>query len=308
MKALLVILVIAAASAEVTYSNEELHSIALDFVKGFLTGLGETKSIEDLEKCMTNIEAIIVKIKEAFEEIKKMTMEGIIKGITDLIAAFKEIADIIKPCTTGYTVLEKLIKAIYNTDYQKILAKFLKHIFEFITWVTTAVECFNTGDYNCVGKQLGMLMKALFLDETLENANPAVDFILGFLIGIGDNPSEHNIEKCAKDITNFIEHLKQALEEFKKKKLKNIINAVKILIDAIKDFINGIKPCAAGLKNFEKLIKALIHPDIKKIALRLLTHIGKIIKDLTAVISNFKSKNFKAAGTALGDLIKMIFL
>ena len=307
MKALLVILVIAAASAEVTYSNEELHSIALDFVKGFLTGLGETKSIEDLEKCMTNIEAIIVKIKEAFEEIKKMTMEGIIKGITDLIAAFKEIADIIKPCTTGYTVLEKLIKAIYNTDYQKILAKFLKHVFEFITWVTTAVECFNTGDYNCVGKQLGMLMKALFLDETLE-AKPALDFIMGFLIAIGDTPEEKNLEKCAKDINNLVSNIKKALEEFKKKKLQNIIAGLNILAKAVKSFLDGFKPCAQGLNNFQKVIQALTHPDFKKIAARILKNIGKIIADVQKIISDFQSKNYKGAGTELGNLIKLIFL
>ena len=131
---------------------------------------------------------------------------------------------------------------------------------------------------------------------------------MGFLIGIGDDPNEQNIEKCAKDITNFLENLQKALEEFKKKKPKNIINAIKILIVAVKEFIDGIKPCAAGLKNFEKLIKALMHPDVKKIALKIATHIGKIIGDLGAVINNFKSKNFKAAGTALGAVIKVIFL
>ena len=243
MKALLVILIIAAASAEVTYSKEELHNVALDFVKGFLTGLGETKSIEDLEKCMKDIEDIIVKIKEAFEEIKKMTMESIIKCVTALIAAFKEIADVIKPCTTGYTVLEKLIKAIYNTDYQKIVAKFLKHMFEFITWVNTAIECFNTGDYNCIGKQVGMLMKALFLDETLE-ANPALDFIIGFLIAIGDTPNEKNLEKFAKDVTDLLENIKKAIEEFKKHKPTNIINGLNIIVKPATSFLDGIKPCA----------------------------------------------------------------
>ena len=167
MKIIAVFLLIAAVTAgtinpEPILSEEDPIE---EFVKGFLMGIGETKSIDDLMKCIKEIESIIANIQEAFILIKTMTIENIIKGINKLIEAVQNFTEMIKPCSTGYKVLEKLIIAIANTDISKIIQKLLNNITKILSIITSGIACIKDKEYRCIGKQIGALLKVLLLDE-----------------------------------------------------------------------------------------------------------------------------------------------
>ena len=91
MNKLIVLLLVAAVSAEIINAENELKGPATEFITGLLKGLNEEKSIEHLKDCMKNIDEILIKIKEAFDLIKKMTYHDIINGIKIIIEIYNNL-------------------------------------------------------------------------------------------------------------------------------------------------------------------------------------------------------------------------
>lgn len=279
---------------------------AVDFVKGLLEGIGEKGDINKLLACIKDLEAIFKKILEALQHIKNMKLEEIIKGVTMLIEAVKQLMDMLKPCSEGFEQLKKLINAIAHPDIKKIAMRILMHPGEVIKEITQAVSCFGKKDYHCAGLAVGKLLHILFLSRAV--ANPAMDFLKGFLEGIGEKGDINKLLQCLKDMEGIFKKIIEALQHIKNMKLEEIIKGVTMLIEAIREFMTMLKPCAEGFEQLKKLINAIAHPDIKKIAMRILMHPGEVIKDITQAIGCFGKKDYHCAGQGVGKLLHVLFL
>lgn len=134
------------------------------FIIGFLKGLGETKSPDDLLKCIKSLEPIIKKIIEALEIIKKGGIQNITTGIKMFLAAIRDILVMAKPCVNGYTVIQNLILAIQQANINDIIIKVISNIQRLILDIDYAVNGFFSGDYKRAGQGIGDILKFIFLD------------------------------------------------------------------------------------------------------------------------------------------------
>eukprot|EP00826_Nyctotherus_ovalis_P047082 TRINITY_DN5371_c0_g1_i1.p1 TRINITY_DN5371_c0_g1~~TRINITY_DN5371_c0_g1_i1.p1 ORF type:complete len:170 (-),score=56.05 TRINITY_DN5371_c0_g1_i1:102-611(-) len=141
-----------------------------DFLKGFLKGIGEEKSIDDLRKCIHNIQDIMKRISDALKLILTFEFDNVFEGITQLIAAIRDFNRAVQPCLEGYNVLAKLLKAIGQADIGRMVRKILQDPFTFIGLIREAIRCHREKMFECFGLNLGSLLKMLFLDETLVEA------------------------------------------------------------------------------------------------------------------------------------------
>jgi len=303
MKALLVFLVIAAVSAnEVTFGD---GPTAEDFVKGFLNGIGEKKDPGDLIKCAHKVEELIMKIHEALELILTFEIPNIIKGVTQLISAVRELNELIRPCSEGYETLKQLFFAIADADIFKVVQIIIQKSVTLMFYIINAITCYNEDKYDCLGKNLGTILKEIFLAKINgEESNP-IAFLKGFIEGLGGHFNEDDFKNCVKDFQNLFEAIKKAFEAIKTKKLDKIIEGVKILIGAVTTLVNDLKICAKDVEIIKKLIKALSNIDIGKIARKLLLHIVQVIGIITKTAPCFASKDFYCVGFGFGAMIKL---
>jgi hypothetical protein len=314
MKAIFVFLVIAAVTAsEIRVESFDFTDgpTAQDFVKGFLTGIGETKSIDDMLKCVHSVEVVIRKIYEALELIKKLTFDNIVKGVTQLLAAVKELSDAVKPCSTGYIVLEKLIAAVINANYEKVLQKILQNSFLFIGYISNVISCFKEDQYECVGKYFGMILKSLFLSDVFGRPTTeieALDFLRGFLEGLGGKFDDKNFEKCVKDFQEIITAIKTAFEAIIHGKISEIIKGITIIIQATKQLLNDIESCTKDVEVIKKLIQAIINFDLMKTAWKIVSHLVTVIEVITKTIPCFGSHDYYCIGKGFGSFLKIALL
>lgn len=307
MKALLVFLLIAAVSAnEFTVSN---NSIAVDFIKGFLEGLGEQKAADEILKCVTNIEGILNEVYEAIQLIMKLTFQDIVNGVTKLIAAITKFNQVIEPCSKGYEVVEKLIAAIYNADFNKVLQKFTANMIALIGHITAAAGCFSSGNYKCAGSNIGTILKLLFLSETFDEATKkihALDFLKGFIAGLGGNFNEKDFEPCVKDVEAICAAIKEAFDAIITGNFNKILEGVGKLIQAAKQLMNDIKSCAKGVEVIQKLIEAIVNIDILKVATKIIANFGKIVDIISTTVPCFTSGDYYCIGKGFGSLLKTL--
>lgn len=288
------------------FLTRQVGNEAVDFLKGFLEGLGEQGDINKLLQCLKDLESIFAKFKEALEHLKKMKIDEIIKGLTILFEAVTELMSMLKPCAEGFNVLKRLIEAISHPDIKRIAMKIIMHPAEFIHDITSAISCFGSKDYHCAGKAIGDMLRIMFLSRAV--GNDALDFMKGFLEGIGEQGDINKLLQCLKDLESIFAKLKEALEHLKHMKLEDIIKGLTLLFTAVRELMEMLKPCSEGFDKIKKLIAAIAHPDIKKIAVHILLHPGDFLKHVTEAIAGFGKKDFHMAGKGVGGLLKLMFL
>eukprot|EP00826_Nyctotherus_ovalis_P013830 TRINITY_DN13798_c0_g2_i1.p1 TRINITY_DN13798_c0_g2~~TRINITY_DN13798_c0_g2_i1.p1 ORF type:complete len:114 (+),score=17.37 TRINITY_DN13798_c0_g2_i1:39-380(+) len=110
---------------------------------------------------MKDMNRVMQKVKVAVELIKQMTLQSIIKGIDVLIIAVTDILHIVKPCTSSYETLQKLIKAINNAEITVVMKKFKQNWFRYFGYVLTILNGLNEGKYKRAGFALGCFLRDL---------------------------------------------------------------------------------------------------------------------------------------------------
>lgn len=138
--------------------------------------------------------------------------------------------------------------------------------------------------------------------------NGMLDFLEGFFAGIHETGKIEDIKECIKEAEHIFEDIKKAIELIKTLKIQNVIEGVTLLIKAIKELGEMLKPCIDKLVQLKKLIEKLKHLDIKKIAMKIITHPGQVIAFVHSAINCFAKKDFKCAGKAIGDLLYLLVL
>jgi len=313
MKAILVFLLIAAVSAnEIKVEIFEFRDgpTALDFLRGFLEAIDEKKSLDDMILCVKSVEEVIHKIIDALEIIKELDFKRIVEGITKLLAALKELSEAVKPCSEGYLVLQKLIKAIYNADFQKVLQKLLQNSLQLISFISTAIGCFQTKEFECSGKNIGKILKTLFLTSIYRKdiaEIDALDFIKGFLEGLGGKSDDKDLDKCIKDIEDLIEAIGKAFDAIRRGDIQGIKEGLKLIIQITKKFVEDLQHCTKD-EIIQKLIKAIINFDLMATVWKIVSHLPKIIAIINKTLGCFETENYHCIGHGFGSFLKIALL
>ena len=107
-------------------------------------------------------------------------------------------------------------------------------------------------------------------------------------------------------IETLIEEAIQDLEHVDIKHLNLIVDALKKLSEVIIIIFKDLVPCAKIIPEIEKIIEELAKENFLEIALRILMHGGKMLSDLKALPSDWKSQNYHQFGLDLGNLFYLI--
>ena len=158
MKTLLIaLLVVSITALRVGSSPSE------DFVKGFLRGIKETKSPQEMIKCMKSLDFILEELHQSIEYIKKFTPEDVIHGVTLMFKAMMDLISILRPCSKDYPVVTQLINAMMNFHFRVLIEKIKTHIMDLVGYIGSAINDFNMADYEEFGRDIGKILYVLFL-------------------------------------------------------------------------------------------------------------------------------------------------
>jgi predicted transcriptional regulator len=277
-----------------------------DFVKGFLEGINETGDINKLMKCIKEGETIFKKIIDALNLIKKMNPIDVMKGVTLLVEAIKQLLDTLQPCMEGFNELKKVYEAIRHIDIKKIVTRIITHPGEIIKDITDAIDAFNKKDFHKFGHAVGDLLRRLLLDKVGDA--PIVDFIGGFLVGINEVKTIEDLKKCIGEADQIIEKIVLSLKMISSLKFTEMLRGFEKLFEAMLELEMMLRPCLDGFTQFNKLIQAIMHADITELLLRILRNIGPFIQDINDCIESFEREDYKQAGQDIGDILFRLFL
>ncbi len=135
-----------------------------------------------------------------------------------------------------------------------------------------------------------------------------IALVRGLLEGINEHGDINKLMACLKGGEDIFDKIKQALEYFKKKDINNVTKGLEILFDAMRELLNMLRPCMDGFDQLKRLLDALMHPDIKKIVMRIITHPGEFFVDAAKALVCFLSADFHCVGKSIGDMLRFIFL
>jgi hypothetical protein len=144
----------------------------VQMVKGFLSGINQGHSFDEVEKCIMSVPKVLELVKEAIEEIKKINwgdfmkdLNKLVDALMKLIDAIKQILEAVKPCSKVPDEIESIIKKIINMDAQKLLEKILHNVFQIINDLTEAIKNLTEKKYFEFGSDFGDLLFRLFLKK-----------------------------------------------------------------------------------------------------------------------------------------------
>jgi tetratricopeptide (TPR) repeat protein len=300
---ILILAVLACATEEVVAPNPE------DFIKGFLEAIKEKKTVEDLKKCMTNMDPIFEKIKKALALFMKLTFPDILEGLKILKAAMEELHKMLEPCLKEFSQFQKLIKAIKEASLVNIAYKILWNAKTFIKDIQDAIEAFKKMDLYKAGKSIGDILYRVFL-ERLNNyeASGMVLFIEGFLKGIHEKQTIEELLKCIEKAEHIWIEIKKAFELLKKFTLPAILEGLSILFKAFKELHDILHPCLDNYPEFHKLLHEIINADIFKIIAKIMSDPIGFFAEIIEAYNSIMKGDYKKAGEDVGDLLYKQFL
>lgn len=298
--------------------REEADNPAFDFITGFLEGIHETKTIEDLKKCITNIDPIMAKIKQALELFLKMTFNDVVAGIKLLVEAMKELSVMLKPCLEGFTQVQKLLQAIQKADIIKIAWKIITNPSALINDVKKCIEAFKAMELKTAGKAIGDILYRIFLsrefmvdqeDET--TFDDIFSVVKGFLSGINQDGKFGNLQECVNDVPAVVTDVIAVVEAFKNidwTNLDKIIESFVSLVDAVRKVLTTIKPCSKVGTDLQTLIDIILSIDATKLLQKILASSMQVIHFITNGIKAIMSKNYETAGNDLGSVLYLLLI
>lgn len=310
MKALLVLILVATLSGN-AFAQSNNTTAAEDFMRGFFKGLGETKSADDMKKCIHDINDAINKIVESFKLIITFEFENIIKGMQMFLDAMKEFNEAIEPCMNGYLVLEKLVKAILNSDFNRTMQKIMDNLILYVGYIHGFIQDMQNKEYESAGKNLGALLRSLFLSEVFAEdygKQNALDFLKGFIEGLGGHFNATDFDPCVKDIQHIVDAIKLAIQSLMSGEFDKVLEGVRQLIQAANQLLNDINKCAKGVKVIGDLINAIRSANPIELAWKIIDNFGNLVNIFNKIISCIGDEDFYCVGNSFGNLLKILFL
>ena len=150
-------------------------------------------------------------------------------------------------------------------------------------------------------------MLAVATVASVNNAD-VTNFVEGLLDGLVKDNSFDNIAPCLKDAEGLDTELVEAVNDFKKKDIMDIIKGVSVIgkmIGTVDVDIQDCKSASPDIKRIEVWAKIFKDPValFKKVFSNSIMHISEIHTDIGTIITDAQSKDFKGMGGAIADVL-----
>jgi hypothetical protein len=155
-----------------------------------------------------------------------------------------------------------------------------------------------------------MSVTKLLAVATVASVNNAdvTNFVEGLLDGLVQDNSFDNIAPCLKDAEGLDAELVEAVADFKKKDIMDIIKGVSVIgkmIGTVDVDIADCKSAGPDVKRIEVWAKIFKDPValFKKVFSNSIMHISQIHTDIGSIITDASSKDFKDMGGKIADIL-----
>lgn len=134
------------------------------FLKGFLEGIRETKTIADLDKCLQDAEPILRDLKAAMQLLKHARgIYDIVRGMSLLINSSIRLVNKLQPCVGQFQQLQRLIDVIFNSGIDRLIDKLAKNPLPILMNIIEAIRAYSTREYDKMGLSLGDMLYRIYL-------------------------------------------------------------------------------------------------------------------------------------------------
>jgi len=162
-------------------------------------------------------------------------------------------------------------------------------------------------------------MKALLVLialATISIQDPVTDvaeFIEGFFDAMGVDVPVSSITGCIKNAEKIYTDLLNVISEFQNMDFKNfakVIQAIQDIVSIIQEIVGDISTCSTIPNDAQAIINKILAFDISKRTFVIITHFGKIVSDITTLISivNTQPINTYNLGETIGDIIDIVII
>lgn len=314
MKALLAFAFIATVSCSLL-SYDSVHTVdPYDFFRGFLVAIGDKSDISDLLVCLNKLEPVREEMREGLKLIFTLEPENVVKGMTIVKEAFTKGYNTLTPCFNKYSKLRNLIGRLLNFNPITIGFRIILHLSKYTKMVTEAIDCLKVDNLLCVGTKIGGLLKSIFMESMSDeevivfDEDESLEFLKGFLRGIGDQGDANKLLKCLHTLDVVIDKIKKAIERIASEDPREIILGLRMFIEALREMIIKFRPCLEGFDALKKLWDAILKMDLENVLKKALLNLNRIIGEATYIIDCFDDDDFNCAGFGTGNLLKFLFL
>jgi exonuclease VII small subunit len=298
------------------------------FLNGLIDGLVHDDNLENVEKCVTDVEGMDTEIEEAIAEFKK-------GGVSNIIAGGKLIGQIVSQASADISQCEEMKDdwrrittwaAIFKNPSQLVQTVFSNLIANRSGIMADIAELKSdetTKNWKDLGETVGDLATKAF-GEVPTTPSPVHQMIVsmvgsltksevllflnGLVTGLVQDDNLENIEKCVTDVEGMDTEIEDALADFKKGGISDIIAGGKEVYKVISQAKADISQCeemSADWERLESWASIFEHPTqlIPTVFKNVLANRSGIEADISELKSDETSANYKDFGLTVADIL-----
>jgi len=278
-----------------------------NFLKGHLSGLGESQSVDGLKNCIKDGDEIISKIRTSLDEIRTIDTEKLKAGLPRLMDATKEFLAMVKPCSGSFTKYARLANELEHANVISLIRKVQNSPGGYFHLAINGLEALNKNDFVGFGVAVGTIEKMLFLSRVQDDV-PMPDFVKGMLVGLEEKGDFNKLSQCIKENNDIFAVIKEALSNIKNMRPEDLKAGSILLINGTTTLTHMLAPCVESFATLKKIIAALPHADVQKMIRIMQTHAGAFFHLSIDGLEGFLNNKYNDAGKAVGSILSMLFI
>ncbi len=290
----------------IAYASEATFTA---YMKGYITGLSEHGSVNELSKCIKDGDAIIAKFKVALENIYTLDDAKLKAGLPILAEATRDSLSMVKACSSSFSLFAKVETGIARANIAALIRKILSSPGSYFHLAINGLEALSKGNFEGLGVAVGSIEVGLYLKSRMEGTSTAFfEFLNGFLEAINESGDINKLLECIKDGETVMNKIMEAFEYIMKMDMENMMKGVQLLIAAVTEMATKFQPCSEGFEQLKKLFSAVLNVDFMKLIAKIMAKSSQLIHDVLDCVDMFKNGYYKNAGHDLGDILFVLFL
>merc|ERR1712167_73684 len=149
----------------------------------------------------------------------------------------------------------------------------------------------------------------VFEEESLEmTPDQVAQFVAGIIDGLIGKNDLPEIQKCLKDSGNLDKDIEEAISDFEKGDVPDIIKGVEAIGRIIQELPVDLQDCGDiqdDVNRIEKWAQIFTHPEqlVQTLVANAIKNHEAVINDAQAIVSDFNANNFVQAGEDVGDIL-----
>jgi len=287
-------------------------------VKGLLEGLIQAE-FPDLDTCVQNSENIFEDVEMAVQDFKKKDLQDIMKGITLVGQAIRDLPADLNQCksTTGNIDKIKEWAQIFKHPIQLakvMIPNVIQHEAQILGDVQDISAQWSNANFEQVGEDVADILtsaigqiQATELPYTVTaEASDYIHLVEGLLYGFVQDENLKNIENCLTDVQNLEAMAKVAISDFQAGGLQSYIKAVKEIHSIIEDVPADIQDCKAVSADMVALKAWASDFSATRVAANAFKHISEITHDVSGMNTDLKSGDYFKAGEDIAEIVALV--